>query len=77
MLRDLLSIDLSHRIKMQIYGNHSAPFEYVQPEFRIVVPLVSSIAKIDNGRTGSIVKWEDESDRCGRCSERGDDSSEQ
>ena len=62
---------------MQIYGNRSAPFKYVQPKFRIVVPLVSGIAKIDNGRTGSIVKWEDESDRCGRCSERGDDSSEQ
>ena len=72
MLRDLLSIDL----KRQISGSRSAPFEYIQPKLRIVVPLVSSIAKIDNGRTGSVMKWEDESDRCGRCSERGDDDSE-
>ena len=77
MLRDLLSIDLSHRIKRQTYGNRSAPFEYIQPIIRVVVPLVSSIAKIDNGRTGSIVKWEDETNRCGRCSERGDDCGEQ
>ena len=77
MLRDLLSIDLSQGIKRQNFGNRSAPFEYIQPIFRIVVPLVSSIAKIDNGRIGSIGKWEDETNRCGRCSERGDDCGEQ
>lgn len=76
MLWNLLSVELSHGIKWQSSGNRSAPFKYVQPKFRIVVSLVSSITKSDNGRTGSIVKWEYESDRCGRCSERGDDDSE-
>ena len=77
MLRDLLSGDLSHSTKRQTQGKRNAPFEYIQIKFGIVVPLISSIAKIDNGGTGSVVKWEEESDRCGRCSERGDDSSEQ
>lgn len=86
MLRNLRQLTFSH-CRRQTLSSRSAPFEYIEPKFGVVVSLVTIIAKIDNWSSNrsrppiTIVEGQDiPRGRRGRCVRRGrcgDDASKQ